>query len=54
MKTILFFFISFLMINNVDAQWSIKHLNEDNNNTGIVKFKNDSTGLFMGGGCNMP
>ncbi len=49
MKSILLFLISLLIINTVYAQWSIKHLNEDSENTGTIKFRNDSVGIFMGG-----
>jgi photosystem II stability/assembly factor-like uncharacterized protein len=41
--------ISFFMLNSVHAQWTIKHFDEHSHKTGIIKFKNDSLGLFMGG-----
>lgn len=34
---------------SANAQWAIKHLNENSHKTGTIKFKNDSLGLFIGG-----
>ena len=52
MKPILLLITVLFIINTVDAQWSIKHLNENSQNSGIIKFKNDSVGFFMGGNSN--
>lgn len=48
MKPILLLLVFLFIINKVDAQWSIKHFNENSENKGIVKFRNDSLGIFMG------
>ncbi len=48
-KFILSLLISFLLIQSVNAQWEIKNLNETSRYQGVIKFKNDSLGLFMGG-----
>jgi photosystem II stability/assembly factor-like uncharacterized protein len=43
-------FIAFACINEINSQWTIKHFDESTFiNDNVIKFKNDSTGLFMGG-----
>lgn len=45
---ILAFWMFFISI-EIEAQWSIKHLNESEySNYNVIKFKNDSFGLFIG------
>ncbi len=48
-KIIILFLISLMLFNNIEAQWIVKNLNEDQRYQGIVKFKNDSLGFYMGG-----
>jgi photosystem II stability/assembly factor-like uncharacterized protein len=53
MKNTLLIFAMFLFIQTANAQWTIKHLDENSYNVGFVKFRNDSLGLFMGGGSTI-
>ena len=54
MKLTLLIFTVFLFgYNAANAQWTVKHLEENFDNTGTVKFKNDSLGLFMGYGSTI-
>lgn len=40
---------SFGFINEINSQWTIEHLDESSSyNDNVIKFKNDSIGLFMG------
>ncbi len=43
----------FLFTHAATAQWTIKHIDENSNRTGKIKFKNDSLGLFMGSGSTL-
>jgi photosystem II stability/assembly factor-like uncharacterized protein len=41
--------LSFAFINEVNSQWTIKHLDESSSYyDNVIKFKNDSMGLFVG------
>ena len=50
MKRTFLILVIFLFAHAATAQWAIKHIDENSNRTGTVKFKNDSLGLFMGSG----
>jgi photosystem II stability/assembly factor-like uncharacterized protein len=41
------------LYNVTNAQWSIKNLNEKSYHSGIIKFKNDSLGIWMKSNCSV-
>ncbi len=53
MKLTLLILSIFLFIHTTNAQWTIKHLDEDSGYAGTLKFKDDSLGLFMGFGSTI-
>jgi photosystem II stability/assembly factor-like uncharacterized protein len=52
-QTFLTLLLVLFMCNITNAQWTIKNLNENSFHSGILKFKNDSFGIWMKSNCSV-